>query len=89
MVGLVWFPGYMDLERRKYTWEIRGQTRTFAERGHLHNVYLVWGSLRLAPIIRFWVKNKNLLLRLCNLYSRRVSQVGLDRAGVRVNPVSQ
>ena len=39
MVRLVWFPEYMDWERRKYTWEIRGQTRTFAERGHLHNVY--------------------------------------------------
>ena len=25
MVRLVWFPGYMDWERRKYTWEIRGQ----------------------------------------------------------------
>ena len=25
MVRLVWFPGYMDCERRKYTWEIRGK----------------------------------------------------------------
>ena len=25
MVRLVWFPGYMDWERRKYTWEIRGK----------------------------------------------------------------
>ena len=33
MVRLVWFPGYVDWERRNYTWEIRGQTRTFAERG--------------------------------------------------------
>ena len=41
MVRLVWFPGYMDWESRNYTWEIREQTRTFAERcerGHLHNV---------------------------------------------------
>ena len=38
MVRLVWFPGYVDWERRKYTWEIREQTRTFAERGRLHKV---------------------------------------------------
>ena len=25
MVRLVWFPGYMDWERRKYTWEIQGK----------------------------------------------------------------
>ena len=37
MVRLVWFPGYMDWERRKYTWEIRGQNadvrgaRSFAQ----------------------------------------------------------
>ena len=24
MVRLVWFPGYVDWERRKYTWGIRG-----------------------------------------------------------------
>ena len=29
MVRLVWFPGYMDWERRKYTWEIRGQNADF------------------------------------------------------------
>ena len=53
MVRLVWFPGYMDWERRKYTWEIRGQTRTFAERGYLHNVYpyasLPWAWLPGTP----------------------------------------
>ena len=37
MVRLVWFPRYMDWERRKYTWEIRGQNadvrgaRSFAQ----------------------------------------------------------
>ena len=37
MVRLVWFPGYMDWERKKYTWEIRGQNadvrgaRSFAQ----------------------------------------------------------
>ena len=37
MVRLVWFPGYMDWERSKYTWEIRGQNadvrgaRSFAQ----------------------------------------------------------
>ena len=35
---LIRFPGYTDWERRKYTWEILGQKRTFAERGHLHNI---------------------------------------------------
>ena len=50
MVRLVWFPGYMDWERRYYTWEIRGQTRTFAERGHLHNVY-PWLRVQ-----HFWAK---------------------------------
>ena len=37
MVRLVWFPGYMDWERKQYTWEIRGQNadvrgaRSFAQ----------------------------------------------------------
>ena len=33
MVRLVWFPGYVDWERRNYTWEIRGQTRTINGNG--------------------------------------------------------
>ena len=51
MVRLVWFPGYMDWERIKYTWEIRGQKRTFAERGHLHNLYPGLVTLVLSTIL--------------------------------------
>ena len=45
MVRLVWFPGYMDWERRKYTWEIRGQNadvrgaRSFAQCVSLVYIY--------------------------------------------------
>ena len=58
MVRLDWFPGYMDWERRIYTWEIRyadvREARSFAQcvsiPSNMKNPPLVWGSLRLAPI---------------------------------------
>ena len=57
MVRLVWFPGYVDWERRNYTWEIRGQTRTFAERGPFAqcvSLVFLFMFAQIERVVGFW-----------------------------------
>ena len=60
-VRLVWFSGYMGWERRKYTWEIRGQKWMFAERRQCVSLVVVIIVITAHPHTLDWTGNKHII----------------------------